>query len=94
MRVITSLLFVIWLYLWMAVLGTLFLPALFLPRAVIVSGIRLYARFIGVGLKLICGASTEIRGLENMPAGPVIYAGKHQCMYDVFIPFLDRKSVV
>ena len=92
MRVITSLLFVVFLYLWMAVLGILFLPALTLPRPVIVFGIRVYARTIGVGLKLITGASTEIRGLENMPTGPIIYAAKHQCMYDVFIPFLVTKD--
>ncbi len=27
-----------------------------------------------------------------MPEGPVIYAGKHQCMYDVFIPFLVMRD--
>ena len=92
MRVITSLLFVVWLYLWMAVLGILFLPALLLPRAVALFGIRTYARTIGIGLKLICGIDTEIRGREHMPEGPVIYAGKHQCMYDVFIPFLVMRD--
>ena len=92
MRAITSLLFVLWLYLWMAVLGILFLPALFLPRGVSIFGIRLYARTIGVGLRVFCGISTEIRGREHMPPGPVIYAGKHQCMYDVFIPFLVAKD--
>jgi 1-acyl-sn-glycerol-3-phosphate acyltransferase len=92
MRVFTSLLFVIWLYLWMAILGILFLPALILPRWATIFGIRTYARTIRLGLRLICGISTEIRGRENMPEGPVIYAGKHQCMYDVFIPFLVMRD--
>ena len=92
MRAITSLLFVLWLYLWMALLGILFLPALILPRPAIVFGIRLYTRIVGAGLRGICGATTEIRGLENMPSGTVLYAAKHQCMYDVFIPFLVMKD--
>ena len=92
MRVVTSLLFVLWLYFWMALLGIIFLPALLLPRGVTVFGIRLYARIVGIGLRLICGASTEIRGRAYMPEGPVIYAGKHQCMYDVFIPFLVMRD--
>ena len=92
MRVVTSLLFVIWMYLWMAVLGLLFLPALVLPRPATLLGIRVFTRVVGVGLRLICGISTEIRGREHMPEGPVIYAGKHQCMYDVFIPFLVMRD--
>ncbi|MCA8901462.1 MAG: 1-acyl-sn-glycerol-3-phosphate acyltransferase [Hyphomonas sp.] len=92
MRFIGSLLFVLWLYGWMALLGLLFLPALLLPRGVVVFGIRTYARMVGLGLKLIFGTPTEIRGRGNIPPGPVIYAGKHQCMYDVFIPFLVMKD--
>ncbi|MGB2178542.1 lysophospholipid acyltransferase family protein [Hyphomonas sp.] len=92
MRVFTSLLFVVWLYLWMAILGILFLPALILPRWATIFGIRTYTRIVRLGLRLICGISTEIRGRENMPEGPVLYAGKHQCMYDVFIPFLVMRD--
>ncbi|MEZ5946119.1 MAG: lysophospholipid acyltransferase family protein [Hyphomonas sp.] len=92
MRFVTSLLFVIWMYGWMGLLGILFLPALLLPRAAVLFGIRTFTRMVRIGLKLICGIDTEIRGLEHMPTGPVIYAGKHQCMYDVFIPFLVMKD--
>lgn len=83
-----SCLFLIWLYGWMALLGILYLPTMLLPRIVAIRGIGFYAQVIRFGLKLICGIETEIRGRENMPAGPVIYAGKHHCMLDVFIPFL------
>jgi len=88
MRVITSLLFVLWLYLSMAIMGLMFLPFLALPRSATMFGIRIFTRVVRVGLRLICGIRTEIRGREHMPEGPVIYAGKHQCMYDIFIPFL------
>jgi 1-acyl-sn-glycerol-3-phosphate acyltransferase len=88
MRVITSLLFVAWLYLSMAIMGLVFLPFLVLPRSATMFGIRVFTRVVTLGLRLICGIRTEIRGREHMPEGPVIYAGKHQCMYDIFIPFL------
>lgn len=88
MMMFRSLLFVIWMYGLMAVLGLLFLPTLLMPRAVIFWGISLYARGLIWGLKAICGIETEIRGRQNMPRGPLLYAGKHHCMLDVFIPFL------
>lgn len=88
MTALRSYLFVAWLYGWMAICGILYLPAIVLPRRVTMHAISLYARIIRAGLKLICGIDTEIRGHENLPDAPFIYAGKHHCMLDVFIPFL------
>jgi 1-acyl-sn-glycerol-3-phosphate acyltransferase len=88
MMMFRSILFVIWMYGLMAVYGILFLPMLLLPKSVIFWGIGLYARGLIFGLKLICGIDVEIRGRQHMPRGTLIYAGKHNCMLDVFIPFL------
>ncbi|HAQ77299.1 MAG TPA: 1-acyl-sn-glycerol-3-phosphate acyltransferase [Hyphomonas sp.] len=88
MMMFRSILFVIWMYGLMAVLGLLTLPALLLPKAVTFWAISLYARGLIWGLKVFCGISVEIRGRQNMPRGTVLYAGKHNCMLDVFIPFL------
>jgi len=88
MMALRSYLFVAWLYGWMAICGILYLPAILLPRIVAQRGIRLYAQIIRVGLKLICNIDTEIRGREHIPHGPFIYAGKHHCMLDIFIPFI------
>ena len=88
MNAIRSFLYVIWLYGWMAVLGILALPTLFLPRGAILWFIRLYGRMVLVGLRWICGIKVEFRGRENIPDGPVLIAGKHQAMRDVFVPFL------
>lgn len=88
MMLFRSLLFVIWMYGLMAVMGILLVPTLFMPRAVIFWGIGLYARGLIWGLKVFCGIETEIRGRRNMPNGPILYAGKHHCMLDIFIPFL------
>ncbi|KCZ97182.1 putative 1-acyl-sn-glycerol-3-phosphate acyltransferase [Hyphomonas polymorpha PS728] len=88
MMALRSYLFVAWLYGWMAICGILYLPAILLPRIVTQRAIRLYAQIIRVGLKLICNIDTEIRGREHIPQGPFIYAGKHHCMLDIFIPFI------
>ena len=88
MMMFRSILFVIWMYGLMAVVGLLALPALLLPKSVTFWAISLYARGLIWGLKVFCGISVEIRGRQNMPRGTVLYAGKHNCMLDVFIPFL------
>ena len=88
MMMFRSLLFVIWMYGLMAVLGILFLPALLLPKSVTFWAISVYARGLIFGLRVICGIEVEIRGRQHMPRGTVLYAGKHSCMLDVFIPFL------
>lgn len=88
MIALRSYMFVAWLYGWMALCGILYLPTLVLPRVVAQRAIRLYAQIIRGGLKLICNIETEVRGRENIPQGPHIYAGKHHCMLDIFIPFI------
>lgn len=88
MNTIRSLLFVMWMYGWMAILGILALPTLFLPRGALLWFIRTFARTVVFGLRWICGVRVEIRGREHVPGGPVLIAGKHQAMLDVFVPFL------
>lgn len=83
-----SLLFMIWMYGLLILMGLIWLPSLLMPRKVIMTGIRWYAGLVRWGLRVICGARTEFRGLDKLPDGPIIYAAKHQCMWDVFIPFL------
>jgi len=85
---IRSIVFVIWMYGWMAIIGILALPTLLLPRATVLWFARAFTRLIVFGLRWICGIHVEIRGEEHVPGGPVLIAGKHQAMLDVFIPFL------
>lgn len=94
MTALRSIIFFVWLYGWMAILSILALPTLALPRAASLWFIRLFARIVLYGLKWICGIQVEFRGLEHIPAGPVLIAGKHQAMLDVFLPFLVFKDPV
>lgn len=88
MNTLRSIIFVIWMYGWMAILGILALPTLVLPRAALLWFVRIFARLMIFGLRWICGVRVEIRGRQHVPGGPVLIAGKHQAMLDVFIPFL------
>ncbi len=90
MTYLRTALFLVWMYGGLLVLGVVWLPSLILPRRVAMAGIRLFARHVRLGLAWIVGAPTEIRGVHNLPDGPILYAGKHQCMWDVFIPVLLR----
>ena len=94
MNTIRSVIFVIWMYGWMAILGILALPTLFLPRAALLGIVRLFARLVLFGLRWICGVRVEIRGRAHVPGGPVLIAGKHQAMLDVFVPFLIFRDPV
>jgi|TARA_B100000378_G_scaffold219915_1_gene183235 1-acyl-sn-glycerol-3-phosphate acyltransferase len=88
LNTIRSFLFVIWLYGGMAVIGIACLPTLLLPRKFAIGAIGLYAQYIRVGLRLLCGVRVELRGRENIQPGAALIAGKHQAMLDVFIPFI------
>jgi 1-acyl-sn-glycerol-3-phosphate acyltransferase len=92
MRFLRSWLFVLWLYGFMTIFGIGMLPLLALPRPFTQAAIGWYAQTILIGLKLICGIDTEIRGQENLPRGALIYAGKHHCMLDIFIPFIVTRD--
>ena len=88
MNTLRSILFVVWLYGGMAVIGIGALPTMLLPRRFASRAIGLYAQYIRAGLWLICGVRVELRGREHIPDGPLLIAGKHQAMLDVFIPFI------
>lgn len=71
------------------------LPALpFLSPA----GVRRYARAWMVGVRALlratAGLAVELRGLERIPEGPVIFAAKHQSALDTMLFHLIRADVV
>ncbi|MEO1476397.1 MAG: lysophospholipid acyltransferase family protein [Pseudomonadota bacterium] len=82
-----SILFVIWIYATMAVLAFAFLPGMLLSRRFAVWSVKFWMRNVRWSLRVIAGIETEIRGVENIPEGPIIWASKHQSMYDAFVPW-------
>jgi 1-acyl-sn-glycerol-3-phosphate acyltransferase len=76
-----------------ALIGTLLLP---LPRRMMIRFMQVSARYGIWLLRVICGTGMEVRGLENVPKGPVMLAGKHQSLWETFamLPLLDDPAMV
>ncbi len=93
---IRSVLFVIWIYLSMVLLAFACLPFIIFSRRVAVWAVRSWIKNTRLALRLICGIKTEIRGIEHLPEGAIIWASKHQSMYDAFVPWLvlDHPAII
>ena len=96
LHMIRSVLFVIWIYLTMAILAFAFLPGMLLSRRFAVWAVRCWMRNVRWSLRVIAGIETEIRCEENVRDGPLIWASKHQSMYDAFVPWfvLDHPAII
>ena len=78
-----SLIFVIQMYLAMAVMGIVFLPWALVTREGAYAGVHTYSRYVRWSLRVLCGLRTELRG--EVPQGEVIIASKHQSFLDIII---------
>lgn len=58
------------------------------PRRVLHKGITAWMALTMWSLKIIVGLSSEVRGRENIPDGPVVLACKHQSAWETGIFFL------
>jgi 1-acyl-sn-glycerol-3-phosphate acyltransferase len=61
------------------------LPLLFFPREGIMTVARLWARAVIALLRVIVGVRLEVRGMGNIPPGPVVIAAKHQSAFDTIV---------
>lgn len=74
--------FQIFFWAWSTLINIVWLPSLLLPRGAVVRGMEIWAGVSFWGLKHIVGLDHEVRGLENLPAGPAIFAVKHLSMWE------------
>ena len=86
--VLGSLAFTGFLYLSMAVFGLGLWPVLLGPRRWTVAVARGWSACGLWALKLFCGVSVEVRGLEHMPRQGGFIAAKHFAMLDTIAPLL------
>jgi 1-acyl-sn-glycerol-3-phosphate acyltransferase len=63
-------------------------PTLVMPRRAIVEVCRFWARSNIWLLRAVCGIKVEFRGLEKIPAGPLLVAAKHQSLWETFALFI------
>lgn len=93
MRVATlvrSALFTIWFLIVTITIYIAVLPALVLPRKVMVHASRTWSRAVFFGLKFIAGLDYEVRGA--VPTGPLLVAAKHMSMWDTMGLYLTIRD--
>lgn len=88
MKLIRSILFVIWLYGAMAVVGIGMWPLVLMNERYVYVALRSWARATVWGLRWIVGARVTFEGLEHVPQGGGLLAMKHQSMFDTIVPAL------
>jgi 1-acyl-sn-glycerol-3-phosphate acyltransferase len=79
-----SLIYNVLFYAWLVVLILIALPTFLLPRSALLAVVRFWARSSIWLLRVICGTKVEFRGVDKIPAGPLIVASKHQSMWETF----------
>ena len=57
-------------------------PLLLMPRRAVLAWAQFWSRFCLWWLRLTVGLTHRLSGLENLPAGPVIIASKHQSSWE------------
>ena len=82
--IIRSVLFNVLFYLNMIALMCLALPTLLMPRRALLKVVRFWARSNHWLLRIVCGITVELRGLEKIPPGALLVASKHQSLWETF----------
>ncbi|BAE53249.1 lysophospholipid acyltransferase family protein [Paramagnetospirillum magneticum] len=85
MTVLRSALFIVFTWVWTLVLSIVYLPLLALPRKAMGPAVRLWLWGMLGALRIVAGLSWELRGRENLPAGPFVVASKHQSAFETFV---------
>ena len=81
---VRSFLFNVLFYLNLVVYLIVALPTFLLPYTAIVEVAKSWGRTNLWLLRVVCGLGVEWRGLEKIPAGPLIVAAKHQSTWETF----------
>jgi len=92
MQAIRSLIYVFLFVSWstfIVILNAVFLP---FPRSVSQATIRVWMYGTMMLLRVVVGLRYEIRGMERVPEGPVIFASKHQSAWDTAIYYMFDKD--
>jgi 1-acyl-sn-glycerol-3-phosphate acyltransferase len=85
LRWLLSLVFILQMYLAMAVVAIAYLPYALITRDGAFAACHAYCAWVRLSLRILCGLKTEIRG--PVPTGEVIVAPKHQSFLDIILIF-------
>ncbi|MES2815232.1 MAG: lysophospholipid acyltransferase family protein [Pseudomonadota bacterium] len=84
-RWLLSLVFVVQMYLAMAVIAVAFAPWALFSRTGARAACKTYCRWVILTLRLLCGTRCEVRGTP--PTGEAVIAAKHQSFLDIILIF-------
>ena len=71
-----------------------FSPVLLMPRIYAIRALQLWGRSANWLMTIICQIEIEVRGAENIPAGPLLVVSKHQSVWETFaLPEGTRRAV-
>lgn len=82
-RWVMSLIFIIQMYLAMAVIAVVFAPFALFSRNAAVRACHVFCAWVLITLRLLCGLRTEVRGTP--PTDEVLIAAKHQSFLDIIM---------
>lgn len=82
-RWVSSLVFVVQMYLAMAVVAVVFLPWAVMSREGAVAACHAYCRWVMFSARVLCGLRCEVRGTP--PVDEVLVAAKHQSFLDIIM---------
>lgn len=96
MLLVRSLVFNIAFYLNLLVWMLIFLPALLMPRKVLIRAAQAWGTSSVWLLKVLVGMRVEIRGRERIPPGGLLVAAKHQSFLETFalLPLVDDPAFI
>ncbi len=92
MRRVRAFVYMVWIFVWGALVGVAGAPGAVFSRAVATWVVRTWGAGAIAGLRVICGLTVEVRGREHILPGPCLLAAKHQSMLDTIIPFLVMRD--
>ena len=84
-RWLLSLIFIVQMYLAMAVVGLAYLPAAIAKPDGAMRAAHAYCRWVRFSLRVLCGLRSEVRG--EVPQGEAVIAAKHQSFLDIIMIF-------
>ncbi len=96
MTALRSLLFNVAFYVNLTLFLVLGFPFYFTPRKWSVRALQAWARTSLWLLRVLVGTRIEVRGVEHIPPGAALVAGKHQSFWETFaiLPYLDDPAMV
>ena len=85
LRYVLSLIFVVQMYLALAVIGIVFFPWALASRNGAFAAAHSFCWWVRASARVLCGLRSEIRGTP--PTGEVLIAAKHQSFFDIILIF-------